>query len=100
MKRNKFTIEFKAKVAIEAISCTSTIQQLAQKYGVHPNQISLWKSAVIGNAANLFERGDKSLKEKEGCENERLYAQIGQMKVENDFLKKKHLQIYGHEFHL
>lgn len=100
MKRNTFTKDFKAKVALEAISCTSTIQQLSQKYGVHPNQISQWKAAIISNAASIFERGQKNLKEKEVDETEKLYSQIGQMKVENDFLKKKHLQIYGHEFHL
>lgn len=87
--RRKFSADFKAKVVLEALKDRSTIEELARKYELHPTQINSWKREAIANMASVFS-GDKS----EGLadmeqQTEKLYAQIGQLKVENDFLKKK-----------
>ena len=75
-----------------------TIQELAQKYEVHPNQVTTWKKQLIDNATIAFDKhgNDKEQKEAEKKQNE-LFSQIGQLKVENDFLKKKYRQLYGTE---
>jgi transposase-like protein len=94
----KHSREFKAKVAIEAIKGEKTIQEIAQKYEVHPNQVTLWKKQLIENATSAFDKPgkDKDQEEAEKKQNE-LYGQIGQLKVENDYLKKKYRQLYGTE---
>lgn len=94
----KHSREFKAKVAIEAIKGEKTIQEIAQKYEVHPNQVTLWKKQLIENATSAFDKPgkDKEQEETEKKQNE-LYGQIGQLKVENDYLKKKYRQLYGTE---
>lgn len=88
-KRKKFSCEFKAKVALTAMSRMNTIAELAATYEVHPSQIMKWKAQLQNKAADIF--GDK--RKKENCTQERivehLYKQIGQQKVENDWLKKK-----------
>ena len=58
-KRQSFSKEFKAKVALEALREESTIQEIAVKHGVHPNQISQWKAQAIAGMAELFERPNK-----------------------------------------
>lgn len=96
--RKHYDKEFKAKVALEAIKGEKTIQELATLYEVHPNQVVLWKKQLMENASQLFERSGKD-KEQEAAEHkeEALYKQIGQLQVENDFLKKKYKQLYGTE---
>jgi transposase-like protein len=96
--RKHFEKDFKAKVAMEALKGEKTLQELAQAYDVHPNQIALWKRQLIENAATLFERPVKGNKE-ESVEKatEELFKQIGQLRVENEFLKKKYKQLYGSE---
>ena len=87
--RRKFTTAFKAKVVIEALKERSTVQQLAEKYNVHPNQITTWKKEFLENADRAFEgehNGNASELEKEKDE---LYKQIGQLQVEINWLKKK-----------
>ena len=87
--RRKFTSEFKAKVSIEAIKEQQTIEALAKKYDLHPTQINTWKKEFLNNSAAVFEKEGKA----QGDGNEQLiqglYAQIGELKVANDFLKKK-----------
>ena len=85
-KRRKFSAEFKAKVAIEALKEHQTLQELAQKYEVHPNQISVWKQEFLQNSARVFTKGKKK-EEKE--DTSKLYEEIGRLKVEIDFLKKR-----------
>jgi transposase-like protein len=88
ISRRKFGKEFKIKVVIEAFKERETIESIAKKYELQPTQISLWKSQAIKNMANVFTQDKTQEKEKEVDING-LYAQIGQLKVENDFLKKK-----------
>ena len=90
-KRQTFSKEFKAKVALEALREESTIQEIAVKYGVHPNQISQWKAHAIAGMADIFERPNKKSEEtrKQEEENDSLLKTIGEQKVEIDFLKKK-----------
>ena len=94
--RKQHSKEFKAKVAIDALRGEKTVQEIAQKYEIHPNQVTLWKKQLIDNATSAFDKGgdDKLLEESEKKQDE-LYGQIGQLKVENDFLKKKYKQLFG-----
>jgi len=85
--RRKFSAEFKARVALEAIKEQSTLAELAVKYEIHPNQITEWKKTFLAKATLTFT--EKLPEKKQEEEVRRLYEQIGQLKVENDFLKKK-----------
>jgi transposase len=87
-KRKIFGAEFKAKVGLEAIHGVKTVNQIAQEYGVHPTQVGQWKKEILGNAGSLFEgkRGPKAVDEY--SEPERLYGEIGRLKMELDWLKK------------
>ena len=85
--RRKFSKEFKSKVVLEALKERTTIEDLAKKYELQPSQISLWKSQALINFGNVFQAEASNEKEKT-IDTEKLYAQIGQLKVENDFLKK------------
>lgn len=88
--RRKFTAKFKAKVAIEALQERMTIQQIASKYEIHPNQISQWKRQFLDGAESVFE-SDTSAKDQQKelqSEQDKLYKKIGRLQVENDFLKK------------
>ena len=89
--RRKFSADFKAKVVLEALKERSTVEELARKYEVHPNQIHHWKKEFLSNASSVFSAGESLSEEKKRFEDEkeRLYAQIGQQKVEIDWLKKK-----------
>jgi transposase-like protein len=88
--RRKFTGDFKAKVVLEALKERSTIEDLAKKYELHPTQINTWKREAAAKLAGAFDSdGVGSNNEHQEEQMEKLYAQIGQLKVENDFLKKK-----------
>jgi len=86
--RRKFSKEFKTKVVLESLKERQTIEALGKKYELHPNQISSWKAQAIANFATVFDKETKVSKEPE-VDSQVLFAQIGQLKVENDFLKKK-----------
>ncbi len=84
-KRRKFSSEFKARVAMEAIRERETLNELSARFEVSPIMISRWKKEFMENASNAFGGPEKKKPE---VDPEKLYAQIGQLKVENDFLKK------------
>lgn len=95
--RKSYDKAFKAKVAIEAIQEANTIQEIAQKYEVHPNQVSLWKKQVLDGAGELFERKGKKGRNTDHDRSDQLMRIIGELQVERDFLKKKYRQVYGRE---
>lgn len=88
--RRKFSPAFKTKVVLEALKERSTLSELSHKYEIHSNQIASWKREFLNKAEHAFKDSDGNKKEKE-LEKQRddLYRQIGQLKVENDWLKKK-----------
>jgi transposase-like protein len=87
--RKRHPAAFKAKVALEALRGEKTIAQLSSEYGVHSNQIRQWKKKLVEELPAIFsERRRRSEKEGEELTSE-LYRQIGQLKVELDWLKKK-----------
>jgi len=88
-QRRKFGADFKAKVVIEALKERITIEQLAKKYELHPNQITTWKKEFLVNAALAFSGESEKPKNEKDPEIDKLYAQIGQLTVENTWLKKK-----------
>jgi len=87
-KRNKYSAEFKAKVALVALKEEETMSELAARFGVHPTMINNWKRTLVDGAADIFDKGHKSRKQSEAHEDE-LYRQIGRLQVERDFLSKK-----------
>jgi transposase len=83
--RRKFTSAFKASVAIEAIKDRESLAELSKRYEVHPTVISKWKMEFLENSSSVF---DKKSDGEPGVDPEKLYTKIGQLEVENDFLKK------------
>jgi transposase len=88
-KRTVHGAELKAKVGLEAVRGVKTINEIAQEFGVHPVQVSQWKREIQVQAKTLFEgkRGPKPIAAH--SEPERLYGEIGRLKMELDWLKKK-----------
>ena len=86
--RKRYDKEFKAKVALEALKGEKTLQELAVTYAVHPNMVALWKKQILEHATVLFEKEgkDKDAEDAERKQDE-LFKQIGQLQVENEFLK-------------
>jgi transposase len=83
--RRKFTGAFKAKLAIEALKERETLAELSKRYEVHPNMISKWKQEFLERAGEVFEKksdGDSEV------DVDKLYSKIGQLEMQNDFLKK------------
>ncbi len=87
-RRRRFTSDFKAEVALEALRGDKTIQEIAVKHKVHPNQVSTWKRQAMDGLGAVFSNGaDKARVEHDG-EVHDLHAKIGQLTVERDFLAK------------
>ena len=84
-KSRHFSDAFKAKVALVALRGYKTIQEIAAKYQVHPNQVSTWKRQAVEGMADVFARGGKTEGPTE-AEVKELHAKIGRLTVENDFL--------------
>lgn len=87
--RRKFSPDFKAKVALEAIRERHTVEELARKYELHPTQINTWKKEFLSKAAAVFSGPDPEVATQKDADTEKLYAKIGQLEMENDWLKKK-----------
>jgi transposase len=87
--RRKFSAEFKSKVCIEAIKEQQTIEALSKKYDLHPTQINVWKKEFLSNSSVVFEKENSNVSGEREQLIQALYAQIGELKVSNDFLKKK-----------
>ena len=87
MKKRKFTTKFKTKVVLETLKEVSSLSELAKKYELAPTQISSWKRQFLDGAEEVFgsRKGGKTEEERE---KDKLLRTIGELKVENDFLKK------------
>ena len=88
MPKKRYTAAFKAKVALEAIKGQKTISEIASEYEVHPNQVSQWKRQLRDGLEDVFTDPRRSGRSEEK-EKDRLYQEIGRLKVELDWLKKK-----------
>ena len=88
-KRRRFTTDFKLKVILEALKERQSLSEIAQKYQLHQNQISKWKTTFLTQASDYMSHQNKFSKEDSDVEKEHLYAKIGQLQIELDFLKKK-----------
>lgn len=87
--RRRHSAEFKFKVALEAAKGLRTVNEIATEFGVHPNQVSQWKQALLEAGDRLFRQpGNHSERESEALQAE-LYEQIGRLKMELEWLKKK-----------
>lgn len=86
--RRRFSAEFKAKVALDAIKNQKTLSQLSRQYEVNPITISKWKSEFLERMSMIFQTKSVTDSSDAAPELEKLYSQIGKLKVENDFLKK------------
>lgn len=91
--RRKFAPAFKAKVALEAVKNQQTLAELAKKFEVSPIMISRWKAEFLENMGAAFEKTSSG--SEESVDAQELYAQIGQLKVENEFLKKSFRKLGG-----
>jgi transposase-like protein len=88
-KRRNHSAAFKAKVALAAVKSDKTIAELASEYEVHPNQITQWKKQLLESLPELFSRRRQTDQRDQEALTSELYQQIGQLKVELDWLKKK-----------
>jgi len=79
----------KAKVAVEAIKAHKTAAQIAQMFGVHPTQVGGWKKQALAGLPDIFGNGREQMRQQADADKDELYKQIGQLKVELDFLKKR-----------
>jgi transposase len=87
MKRRKHTSDFKSQVALEAIRGEETVSQIASRYNVHPSQVQNWKAAALKGFSNVFEQGNRASDSNEE-QLSVLERKVGQLTIENDFLKK------------
>jgi len=88
-KRKTFTAAEKAKIALEAIRGELTLAQISSKYDVHATQINNWKKQALKQLPEAFTNQAKQVQVDHESELQLLYEQIGRLKIENDFLKKK-----------
>ena len=91
--RRKFSAAFKAKVVLEAIKGQQTMAELSKKFEVNQVMISRWKAEFMENMEAVFDKSSKP--EEPDVDSQELYAQIGQLKVENEFLKKSFRKLGG-----
>lgn len=88
MSRRRFTPKMKTKVVLEALKERHSLNELAQKYELHATQISRWKQEFLSQAEGIFEKKVKTKKKDDSLEKDAMLKVIGELKMENDFLKK------------
>jgi transposase len=86
--RRRFSSEFKAKVALEAIKGHETVAELATRHALHPTQIAAWKREAVEKLAQVFDEKNVARDQNRDAELTKLHAKIGQLVVERDFLSK------------
>ena len=87
-KRRRFTAEFKAWVALDALRGDKTIQEIAARHKVHPNQVSAWKRQAADGLGEIFSNGADHARRDHESEVRELHAKIGELTVVNDFLAR------------
>jgi transposase-like protein len=88
-KRKRHSGEFKFKVALEAAKGTKTLSELAQEYQLHPSQISDWKQQLLAEGVSVFNKSNARQQREQAALETQLYEQIGRLKMELEWLKKK-----------
>jgi transposase-like protein len=88
-KRHRYSADFKFRVALEAVKGQKTVNELASEFGVHPNQISQWKRALLDGGTTLFSTQRERSQREQTAREADLYEQIGRLKMELEWLKKK-----------
>lgn len=88
-QRKTYSSDLKVRIALEAIKGQKTINEIAGHYGVHPNQVTQWKKQALEGLPELFSQRRARVAEDDEALKAQLYQQIGQLKVELDWLKKK-----------
>lgn len=88
-RRKTHTAGFKSKVALAAAKGDKTLSELASRHGVHANQISKWKAQLVEGASEIFRDGRRKKRDDTSATEAELYEQIGRLKIELDWLKKK-----------
>ena len=91
--RKSYSAAFKAKVALEAVKGDRTLAELASRYEVHANQIGQWRKALLAGLPEVFSDKRRRQEQSDDVEKARLYEEIGRLKVELDWLKKKSEQL-------
>ena len=87
--RRRFTADFKAKVALEALRGDRTIQEIVARHKVHPNQVSTWKRQAMDGLGEVFSNGADGARGEHEAEVRNLHAKIGELTVERDFLARE-----------
>jgi putative transposase len=88
-KRKRYSSEFKAKVALEALKEQKTLSELANQYQIHSVQISTWKKQLLDGSSSIFKNSKNNNQKKQQNLEAHLYQEIGRLKIELDWLKKK-----------
>jgi putative transposase len=91
-KRRQFSNQFKFTVALEATKGLKTINQIAGEYNVHPNQVSTWKRQLLADGSVVFDNSNDRVLQEQAVRETELYEQIGRLKMELEWLKKKAAQ--------
>ena len=92
-RRRSFTKAFRAKVALAAVRGDKTTAELASEFGVHTNQVSSWKKRLLEGVVELFADGRVRKKDEAAADEGELYEQIGRLKMEVEWLKKKSAEL-------
>lgn len=93
--RNHYSASFKFQVALAAAKGDQTINELASAHGVHPNQVSQWKRQLLEAGVTVFEHRTERQQREQAAREEDLYEQIGRLKMELEWLKKKAARLPG-----
>ena len=94
-KHKQYNPQFKARIALEAVRGEKTVPQLSSQYSIHPSLINNWKRQLLEGASGIFESGGKQTQAQQDhqAQVDELYRQIGQLKVERDFLASRSAQL-------
>lgn len=103
MTKRQFTAEFKTKIILELLREEQNLNEIASKNDISPNQLRNWKKEFLDNAPKAFsgskqEREAKNKEKEVSEEKQELMAKVGQLTIENDWLKKKAAQVFGPDY--